>query len=190
MAKVELKQPVVDEIKSLVSDAASVVLVKYQGITVEEDTKLRKECREAEVSYKVFKNTMMNFAFKDTELDELCTHLEGPNAIAVSKSDATAPARVLAKYVDSVKPMEFLAGIVEGKYYDSNGLVELSKVPAKEELLSRLLGSIKSPIGNFARVLSRIAEKGGAGSEEQAPAETPSEAVTEVKEENAEASAE
>lgn len=161
MAKVDLKQPVVQEIKELITDATSVVLVKYQGINVEKDTALRKECREANVTYKVFKNTMMNFAFKDGAMQELCPHLDGPNAIAVSKDDATAPARILAKYVDSVKPMEFVAGIIEGKYYDSNGLLELSKVPAREELLSRLLGSLQSPITNLARVLNQIAEKDG-----------------------------
>lgn len=161
MAKVELKAPVVEEIKGIIDDAAAIVLVKYQGIDVEKDTALRKECREADVTYKVFKNTMMNFALKDSAAAELCKHLEGPNAMAVSKNDATAPARVLAKYVEEVKPMEFIAGVVDGVYYDAKGLIELSKIPSKEELLSRLLGSIKSPVTNFARVLNQIAEKSG-----------------------------
>lgn len=161
MAKVELKQPIVEEIKELITDAASIVLVKYQGIDVEKDTQLRKECREANVSYKVYKNTMMNFALKDSAAAELCKHLEGPNAIAVSKDDATAPARIVAKYIDTVKPMEFVAGIVEGAYYDAAGLLELSKVPSREELLSRLLGSLQSPVTNMARVLKQIAEKDG-----------------------------
>lgn len=160
MAKVELKAPVVDEIKELITDAASVVLLKYQGIDVLKDTQLRKECREANVTYKVYKNTMMNFAFKGSAVEELCKHLDGPNAIAVCKDDATAPARVLAKYVDDVKPMEFIAGVVDGVYYDEKGLAELSKIPSKEELLSRLLGSFKSPVTNLARVLNQIAEKG------------------------------
>lgn len=161
MAKVELKAPVVEEIKGIIDDAAAIILVKYQGIDVEKDTALRKECREADVTYKVFKNTMMNFALKDSAAAELCKHLEGPNAMAVSKNDATAPARVLAKYVEEVKPMEFIAGVVDGVYYDAKGLIELSKIPSKEELLSRLLGSIKSPVTNFARVLNQIAEKSG-----------------------------
>ena len=161
MAKVELKAPVVEEIKGIIDDAAAIILVKYQGIDVEKDTALRKECREADVTYKVFKNTMMNFALKDSAAAELCKHLEGPNAMAVSKNDATAPARVLAKYVEEVKPMEFIAGVVDGVYHDAKGLIELSKIPSKEELLSRLLGSIKSPVTNFARVLNQIAEKSG-----------------------------
>ena len=92
MAKVEQKQPIVAEISEAIKDAASIVLVTYSGITVEQDTAMRKELREAGVSYKVYKNTMMNFAFKGTPCEELCKHLEGPNAIAISKDDATAPA--------------------------------------------------------------------------------------------------
>ena len=78
----------------------------YSGITVEQDTAMRKELREAGVSYKVYKNTMMKFAFKGTPCEELCKHLEGPNAIAISKDDATAPARILAKYAKDVKALE------------------------------------------------------------------------------------
>ena len=76
MAKVELKKPVVEEISNSIKDAASVVLVNYKGINVEQDTQMRKELREAGVVYKVYKNTMMNFAFKGTPFDELCQHLE------------------------------------------------------------------------------------------------------------------
>ena len=94
MAKVEQKQPIVAEISEAIKDAASIVLVTYSGITVEQDTAMRKELREAGVSYKVYKNTMMKFAFKGTPCEELCKHLEGPNAIAISKDDATAPARM------------------------------------------------------------------------------------------------
>ena len=103
MAKVELKKPVVEEISSKIQGAQSVVLATYSGITVEQDTALRKELREAGVEYKVYKNTMMNFAFKGTACEELCKHLDGPNALAISKDDATAPARILAKYAKDVK---------------------------------------------------------------------------------------
>ena len=94
MAKVELKQPVIKEIAENIKDAQSVIIVSYKGLTVEQDTKLRKTLREAGVVYKVYKNTMMNFAFKGTEFEELSDVLEGANAIAISKDDATAPARV------------------------------------------------------------------------------------------------
>ena len=166
MAKVELKKPVVDEIASSIKDAASVVLVSYKGITVEQDTNMRKELREAGVTYKVYKNTMMNFAFKGTPCEELCQHLEGTNALAVCMEDATAPARILAKYAKDVPTLELVAGVVEDAYYDKAGIEALSKVPSREELLGKLLGSIQSPITNFARVLNQIAEQqGGAAAE-------------------------
>ena len=159
MAKVEQKQPIVAEISEAIKDAASIVLVTYSGITVEQDTAMRKELREAGVSYKVYKNTMMNFAFKGTPCEELCKHLEGPNAIAISKADATAPARILAKYAKDVKALKLVAGVVEDAYYDEAGITALASIPSRDELLGKLLGSIQSPIANFARVISQIAEK-------------------------------
>lgn len=168
MAKVELKKPVIDEISEVVKDAQGVVLVDYRGLTVEQDTILRKQLREAGITYKVYKNTMMNFAFKGTDLEVLAPHLEGPSAIAVSKEDATAPARIIVKFAKEAPALELKAGVVEGVLYDSKGIAEIAKIPGREELLSRLLGSLQSPVANFARVLNQIAEKGGAG--EAAPA--------------------
>ena len=110
MAKVELKKPVVEEISENIKDAESVILVQYCGITVEADTQLRKELREAGVTYKVYKNTMMNFAFKGTDCEALSKHLEGPNAIAISKTDATAPARIISKYAKQAPTMKMIAG--------------------------------------------------------------------------------
>ena len=98
MAKVELKQPIVAEISEGITDAQSVVLVDYRGLTVEEDTELRKQLRAAGVTYKVYKNTMMNFAFKGTDFEGLAPYLNGPSAMAYSTTDATAPARVLAEF--------------------------------------------------------------------------------------------
>lgn len=162
MAKVELKQPVVQAIAEDVKDAASVVLVDYRGLTVAQDTELRKQLREAGIIYKVCKNTMMKRAFEGTEFAALDEHLEGPSAIAISKDDATAPARILCKFAKDAKALELKAGVVEGNVYDVAGLTELSKVPSREELLSKLLGSMQSPITNLARVLNQIAEAGGA----------------------------
>ena len=98
MAKVELKQPIVDEIASTIQDAQAVVLVNYSGLTVEQDTIMRKELRESGVTYKVYKNTMMRRAFAGTPFEALDEHLNGTNALAVSTTDATAPARILAKF--------------------------------------------------------------------------------------------
>ncbi|MCQ2522547.1 MAG: 50S ribosomal protein L10 [Lachnospiraceae bacterium] len=166
MAKVELKQPIVAEISEAIKDAQSVVLVDHRGLTVEQDTQLRKQLREAGVVYKVYKNTMMTRAFAGTEFEGLTQYLEGPSAMAVSKTDATAPARVLAKFAEKADKLELKAGVVEGTVYDQAGIKEISTIPSREELLSKLLGSMKNPISNFARVLNQIAEKGG----EAAPA--------------------
>ena len=181
MAKVELKQPVVQEISENVKDAQSVVVVDYRGLTVAEDTQLRRELREAGVTYKVYKNTMMNFAFKDTDFESLSDVLEGPSAIAISKEDATAPARVLAKFAKNAPALEIKAGVVEGTYYDADGMKAIASVPSREELLSKLLGSIQSPIVNFARVLKQIAENGGEAdaSADDAKAEAPAEEAKE-----------
>lgn len=169
MAKVELKQPIVQEISEHIKDAQSVVLVDYRGLTVAEDTQLRKQLRDAGVIYKVYKNTMLNFAFKGTDFESLAPVLEGPSAIAVSASDATAPARVLAKFAKTAPALEIKAGVIEGTFYDAEGMKSIAAVPSREELLSKFLGSIQSPITNFARVLNQIAEKGDVG-EAAAPA--------------------
>ena len=171
MAKVELKQPIVEAIAEEIKDAQSVVLVDYRGLTVAQDTELRKQLREAGVVYKVYKNTMMKRAFEGTEFEGLENCLEGPSAIAVSKDDATAPARILCNFAKDAPALELKGGVVEGNIYDVAGLTELSKIPTREELLSRLLGSMQSPIANFARVINQIAEKGGADAAETAAAE-------------------
>lgn len=159
MAKVELKKPIVAEISENIKDAQSVVLVAYSGINVEQDTALRKEMREAGIIYKVYKNTMMNFAFQGTDYEPLTKHLEGPNAVAISKDDATAPARIIAKYAKTVPALKLIAGVVEGGYYDEKAMQALAEVPSREVLLGRLFGSMQSPIANFARVIKQIAEK-------------------------------
>ena len=153
MAKVELKAPVVAEIAEAVKDAQSVVLVDYRGLTVDQDTALRKQLRAAGVTYKVYKNTMMNFAFKGTDFE------------------ATAPARELANFAKTAEKLEIKGGVVEGNAYDAAGIMEIAKIPGREALISRLLGSMQSPITNMARVLNQIAEKGGAANCEAAPAE-------------------
>ena len=163
MAKVELKQPIVQEISENIKDAQSVVVVDYRGLTVAEDTQLRKALREAGVSYKVYKNTLVNRAIAGTEFESLKESLEGPSAFAISKDDATAPARIIAKFAKTAPKLEMVSGVVEGNYYDKAGMEALANVPSREELLGKLLGSIQSPIANLARVLNQIAEsKGGA----------------------------
>ena len=159
MAIVELKQPVVAEISELLNGAASAVAVDYRGLTVAQDTELRKALREAGITYKVYKNTLIRRAAEGTDFAALDPHLEGPTAIAVSRDDATAPARILAEFAKKADKLEIKAGIVEGAYYDANGMKTIAGIPSREILLGRLLGSFQSPITNFARVLNQIAEK-------------------------------
>ena len=162
MAKIEIKKPIVEEISATIKDAQSVVLVDYRGLTVAQDTELRKQLREAGITYKVYKNTMMNFAFKGTDFETLAPYLDGPSAVAISTTDATAPARILAKFAQTANKLEIKAGVVEGTLYDADGMKAISAIPSREELLSKLLGSIQSPIANFARCMNQLAEKGGA----------------------------
>lgn len=159
MAKVEEKKPIVQEIKDNLDGAKSVVLVDYLGLTVEQDTKLRREARENGVIYKVYKNTMVNLAIEGTEYADLAKDLEGPTAVAFSKEDATAPARVIAKFAKTAPKLELKSGIVEGTYYDAAGIAVIATIPSREELLSKFLGSIQSPIANFARVINQVAEQ-------------------------------
>ena len=116
---------------------------------------------------------MMNFAFKGTECEALLPYLEGPSALAISTEDATAPARVICKFAKTADKLEVKGGIVEGAAYDAEGIINISKIPSREEPISRLLGSMQSPITNFARVMNQLAEKGGASACEAPAKEEP-----------------
>ena len=176
MAKVELKQPIVQEISENLKDAQSLVVVDYRGLTVAQDTELRKALREAGVTYKVYKNTLVKRAIEGTVFESLTDSLEGPNAFAMHATDATAPARILAEFAKKAPKLEIKAGVVEGTFYDETGMKAISEIPSREVLLGRLFGSMQSPITNMARVLKQIAEKDG---EVAAPAEEAAETTAE-----------
>ena len=160
MPKIEEKQLVVNELKEKIEKATSMVLVDARGLTVAEDTELRKALREKNVDYKVYKNTMINFAIKDTPFAELAKHLEGTTAFALSEEDAVAPARIVAKYSKDVKDgFNLKAGFVEGKMLDAAGVTELSNIPSREALIAQVLGGFNGVIRNFAVVLDQIREQ-------------------------------
>lgn len=159
MPKIEQKQTVVQAIKENIQGASSIVVVDYRGLTVEQDTLLRKTLRQANVSYKVYKNTMMKFAFEGTEFAQLNDTLEGPSAIAISYDDATAGPRILKEMAKDMKKLEFKAGVVEGTLFNAEGVIKVASVPSRDVLLSKLLGSFKSPVSAFARTVKAIAEK-------------------------------
>ena len=161
LKNIGLKTSVIDEIKGNFDGALGVVVADFSGLTVEQDTQLRKQLREAGVVYKVYKNTLVKRVVAGTEFESISDMLEGTNAIAFSKTDATAPARILAEFAKKADKLELKCGVVEGTFYDTKGIQEIATIPSRDELISKFLGSIQSPIANFARVIKQIAEKNG-----------------------------
>ena len=154
----KIKAAVIDEIKGKLDGAQAAVIIDYMGTTVEESTAMRKALREAGVDYSVYKNTLIAKAIEGTKFEGLKDVLAGPSALAVSKNDAVAPARVLAKAMKDYSKMAFKAGIVEGVLYDADGVKALASIPSREELIAKFMGSIQSPVGKFVRTLAAVAE--------------------------------
>jgi len=160
-AVLEAKKAKVDQLTELLKNSVAGVLVDYKGITVEEDTKLRKELREAGVNYFVEKNTMLLRAFKNVGIEGFEEALNGTTAIALSNDDQTAPARILGKFAEAAGDEKFTlkAGYVEGEVYDQAGVLALSKIPSKDVLLAQLVGSLQGPMQNLAAILKAVADK-------------------------------
>ena len=152
------KQAIIDEIKDKFERAESAVVIDYMGITVAQADAMRKNLREANVDYTVYKNTLVKRAIDGTDYAPMAEVLEGPSALAFSYDDATAPARVLNDAIKEFKMMEFKGGFVEGEYYDKEAIAQIASIPSREVLISKFMGSIQSPISSFARVVSQIAE--------------------------------
>lgn len=169
----EQKKAIVENLSDKFSRAAAGVLVKYQGITVDDDTKMRAELRQAGVEYAVVKNTLIGFACDKAGLGEMKSHLEGMNAIAVSYDDPIAPAKILKKYADKIETFEIRAGFLDGAVVDAATVDALAEIPPKEVLIGKLLGSIQSPLYGLACGLQAIIDKNGEAPAEatEAPAE-------------------
>lgn len=159
MPKIEAKQVVVNEIKEKLEKASSIVIVDARGLTVEQDTGLRKKLRDAGVDYKVYKNTLMALAVKDTSFEGLSDFLSGPSTFAFSYGEATTAAGILNDAAKTIKALEFKAGIIENTVYDAEGMHKVAGIPSRDVLLSKLLGSFKSPMASFARVIQAVADK-------------------------------
>lgn len=173
----EAKQSVVQEIREKLERTKSIVLLDACGLTVAQDTSLRKTLRKAGgLEYKVYKNTMIDFAIKGTEFEGLKDYLAGPTAVAFSYDDATAAASLISKQFKAIPKLEFKASAIDGTVYDAEGTKAIAEIPSREVLLSRLLGSFKSPMSSFARVINAIAEK------DASPATETAEAAPEVTE--------
>ena len=154
----QIKQAKVAEIREKLEKSQSVILASYQGLTVEEDTQLRKSLREAGVEYKVYKNTLVILAAKELGIEGLDEYLQGPVSIAIGYEDVTAPARILNDFAKTHKKLELKAGLVQGEIYDADKVKQLANIPSKDVLIAKLLGSIKSPLSNFAYLLNAIKE--------------------------------
>lgn len=155
----QVKEAKVAEIREKLEKAQVVILADYQGLTVEQDTQLRKNLREAGVEYKVYKNSLVTLAAKELGMDGIAEYLEGPVSVAFGYEDVTAPARVLNDFAKDHKKLELKAGIVQGEIYDADKVKQLASIPSREVLIAKLLGSIKSPVSNLAYLLNAIKEQ-------------------------------
>ncbi len=168
----EAKAVVVEEIRQSLQNAKAAVLVDYRGLTVEEDTQLRRNLRKEGVQYKVLKNTLIRRAAESLDMNELDPYLNGPTAIAFSDNDPVAPARVMAGYANKLKDkFEIKGGFMEGKPVDMDTINRLAAIPPLPILQAQVLGTMLAPITGLAVVLKQIAEKNGAPAEDAAPAE-------------------
>lgn len=149
----EQKKQVVTDLTEKIKSAQSIVLADYRGLTVEQDTELRNALRKAGVDYKVVKNTLTSLAAKESglELDEFLT---GPTAMAISSTDAVAPAKVLSEFSKKFEKLELKVGVVEGKVIDVDGITALAELPSREVLIAKVLGGFNAPISGFVNVLN------------------------------------
>jgi large subunit ribosomal protein L10 len=153
------KKLIVQEIKEKFEQAKSVVVVDYRGLKVEEATELRKIFREAGVDYKIYKNNLVKLALEGTSFETIAKDLTGPNAIAFGYGDPVVPAKILKDFAKDHKNLELKAGVVENAYYDLDGIKAIADIPSREVLIAKFLGSVKSPISNFAYLLKNIIDK-------------------------------
>lgn len=153
------KKLIVQEIKEKFEQAKSVVVVDYRGLKVEEATELRRIFREAGVDYKIYKNNLVKLALEGTSFETLANDLTGPNAIAFGYEDPVVPAKILKDFAKDHKNLELKSGVIESEYYDLDGIKAIADIPSREVLIAKFLGSIKSPVSNFAYLLQNIIDK-------------------------------
>ena len=172
----EQKKAIVAELSERLKSSITGVVVSYEGINTEDDTKLRKELRENDVKYTVVKNTLLSRACEEAGLDDIKPVLEGTTAIATSDSEYAAAARILCNYAKDHDNFKVKSAYLDGPVIDMDTIVALSKLPTREVLLANVLGAFQAPIASFARAVQAIVDKGGveacaAEAAEEAPAE-------------------
>lgn len=161
MGVTSAKQAVVAQLKEQLESAKGVVLTSYKGLTVAQDTELRRELREAGVSYHVVKNTMLRIAAEEAGIEGIEEHLEGTTAFAFSTEDAVAPAKVICGFIkknklEDAEVLTVKVGMVEGKVIGVDEVKALAALPSREELIAKLLGSMNAPISNTVNVLQGV----------------------------------
>ncbi len=168
----ERKKQVVAEIREKLDRAQVVILVDYMGINVEQDTELRRKCREAGVEYKIYKNNLFNLATEGTDYSQINKDLVGPNAMLIGYDDPAAAAKVIKNASKEIEALEIKSGVVEGTYFGADGINQLADIPSREELIAKLLGTIgpenmvgrlvrtiNKPVSDFTYLLSNIAKE-------------------------------
>ena len=153
------KEVQVEEIREKFQKASSAVVVDYRGLNVAEVTELRKQFRAQNVEYKVYKNRLVKLAIEGTEFQSLEPELTGPNAIAFGFEDSEAPAKIAKDFAKKSQNLELKAGVIDGTFYDVDGIQLIADIPSREVLLAKFLGSIQSPISKFAYLLKAIADQ-------------------------------
>lgn len=149
----EAKKVVVNELTEKFNKAQTAVLVDYRGLNVEEITEFRAIARKMNVDYKIYKNTMMRFAVKETGYEDLLDQLVGPSAIAFGYDDPVATAKIITEFAKKHKAMKIKAGMVDGKVLDRQGVMDLAELPSREVLIARVLGGLNAPISGLVNVL-------------------------------------
>lgn len=155
----EQKKAVVNEIKTKIEEAQSIVLVDYRGLNVEEVTELRKKFIEANVEFKVYKNSMMKFAFKEAGVEGFDQYLAGPNAIAISKNDSVIAAKTANDFAKDHSNLEIKAGVVDGEVMGLDKISLIANLPSKEHLITQVAVGLNATIVGFARAIQAIVDK-------------------------------
>ncbi len=176
----EQKQQLVADVTERVKNSVTGLLVSYEGINVADDTKLRKDLREAGVKYTVIKNTLLERAFENVGMTELNTHLAGTTALATSDEDYAAAARILCGFADKSKTFEVKGGYLDGEVIGMDKIDALAKLPSRDILLANVLGAFQAPVASFARAIQAIVDKGGVENCEKAEAPAEEAAATEA----------
>ncbi|MGK0551277.1 50S ribosomal protein L10 [Enterococcus faecalis] len=158
-AAIAKKEALVEEAAAKFTDASSVVIVDYRGLTVEEVTNLRKQLRDANVEMKVIKNSILSRAAKKAGLEGLDEVFTGPTAVAFSNDDVVAPAKIIDEFAKDAKALEVKGGVIEGKVSSIEEITALAKLPNREGLLSMLLSVLQAPVRNVAYAVKAVAEK-------------------------------